>query len=150
MTRAIKVTFLVAAALGLSSGAYSGYSNVNEMNHLLESSQYVAPTKTASDFARTQFAHADTDHARRAVMLQIHLLERLELADRTFRADTDLAFAYIRLAMIEEASGQPEAEQSALAQARACYKQLHSRSAEMTDDEMKKAVERLDQAADQL
>jgi 2,4-dienoyl-CoA reductase-like NADH-dependent reductase (Old Yellow Enzyme family) len=150
MTRAIKVTFLVAAALGLSFGVYSGYSDANETSHLLESSQYIAPTKIASDFARAQFTHADSNHARQAVMLQIHLLEQLELADKDFHDDGQLIFAYVRLAMIEEATGQPDAEQRAMAQARACHGRAHSRSEEMTDDELKKVVKRFDQAADNL
>lgn len=150
MTRAIKVTFLLAAAFGLSLGAYSGYSDAHETNHLLKSVQYLAPTKIASDFAHTQFAHADTNHARRAVLMQIDLLEQLELADKDFHDNGELAFAYVRLAMIEEAAGQPDAEQRALAQARARYKQAHSRGEELTDDELKNLVKRLDQAADKL
>ena len=47
----------------------------------------VKPTKVASDFARTQFMHADADHAQQAVTLQIQLLEELELADKSFYAD---------------------------------------------------------------
>ena len=35
--------------------------------------------------------HADTDHARQAVMLQIQLLERLESADKTFAGDLEVA-----------------------------------------------------------
>jgi len=83
-------------------------------------------------------------------MLQIHLLEQLGLADNTFSGDRDLAFAYIRLAMIEEAVGQPEAEQRALTQARVHYNQLSSGGADVTDDQLKNLVRRLDQAADKM
>ncbi len=34
--------------------------------------------------------HADTDHARQAVMLQIQLLEQLELADKSSSLYSDL------------------------------------------------------------
>jgi len=93
--------------------------------------------------------HADTDHARQAVTLQIHLLEQLELADKSFHAN-DLPFAYVRLAMVEQAAGRPEAEQQALAQARARIRQTLPRSGEPTDDELENGVRRLDRALDNL
>jgi hypothetical protein len=121
MTRAFKITFVAAAILGLCVGGYSGYSSAGQMSNSLESLQYFPPTSVISSFARVQFEHADTDHARQALMLQIHLLEQLELADKSFHAN-DLGFAYVRLAMVEEAAGRTEAEQRALAQARARWK----------------------------
>jgi len=63
MTRAHKITFLAAAILGLSCGGYLGHRSAIENGESLESMQYIAPTKVASDFARTQFMHSDTDHA---------------------------------------------------------------------------------------
>lgn len=150
MTRAIKITFLATAVLGLGIGSYFGYSEANEESSFLESTQYIAPTEMAAEFARLQFMRADGDHARQAVMLQIHLLEQLEQADKTFREDGRLWLAYTRLAMIEEAAGQPDAEQSALAQARALYDRDHPRGQGLTYDELKNAVLRLDRAADNL
>jgi hypothetical protein len=93
--------------------------------------------------------NADTDHARQAVMLQIQFLEQLELADKSFHAN-ELAFAYIRLAMVEEAAGRPEAKQRAFAQARVRLRQTHSRNEEHTDDELENAVTRVDIAIDNL
>ena len=150
MTRGIKVTFLAAAVFGLALGAYWGHSEANEVSDSLESGQYITPTSVASDFARVQFMHADSDHARRAVMLQIRVLEQLELADRAFHADGELGFAYTRLAMIEQAEGHSEAEQRALAKARARYKRQHPRSEELTDNDLENGVKRVDQALDKL
>jgi hypothetical protein len=147
MTLAHKVTFLASAILGLGCGGYLGYSEANQISDSLESTQYIAPTAVASDFARTQFMRANTDHARQAVTLQIQLLEQLELADKSFHAD-ELALAYIRLAMVEEAAGRPEAEQQALAQAKARWR-THS-GEELTDDELRNAVKRLDRAFDNM
>ena len=56
----------------------------------------------------------------------------------------------IRLAMVEEAAGRPAAEQRALAQARVRYRQMHSRNDELTDDELRNAVERSDGVIDNL
>jgi hypothetical protein len=150
MTRAIKFAFLATAALGLGLGGYFGYSEANEECSLLESTQYIAPTGMAAEFARVQFMRADSDHARQAVMLQIHLLEELERADKTFREDGRLWLAYVRLAMIEEAAGRPDAERSALTEAKALYNRDHPRGQGLTYDESKDAVLRLDRAADNL
>ena len=149
MTRGVKITFLVAAALGLGVGSYWGYSEADEVSASLDSTQYFVPTKIAADFARLQFAHSDTDHARQAVMLQIRLLEQLEMADKDYHAK-DLVFAYTRLAMIEAAAGQADAEKSALAQARTHYARASTRDEEMTDDQLESIVKRLDHAAESL
>jgi hypothetical protein len=149
MTRGHKITFLAATILGLGCGGYLGHRSAVETSDSLMSTQYIAPTNVASDFARIQFMHADTDHARQAVMLQIQLLEQLELADKSFQAN-ELAFAYIRLAMVEEAAGRREAERQALARARARIGQTHSRNEERTDDQLENDVRRLDRAIDDL
>ncbi len=143
MTGGLKIALLAAAILGLAYGGYLGHRNVVEIGNSLKSIQYVAPTKVASDFTRTQFMHADTDHAGKAVIMQINLLEQLELADKSFHAD-ELALAYIRLAMVVDAAGRPEAAQRALDQARLRYRQMHSRNAELTDDELKNLVKQSD------
>ena len=149
MTGAMKVTFLVAAILGLACGGYGGHRTAVEVSDSLKSIQYLAPANIASDFARTQFMRADTNHARQAVMLQIRLLEQLELADKSFHAD-ELFLAYTRLAMVEESAGQTEAERRALDQARARDKRDRFRSKDLTDDELRNAVKLLDRAFDNL
>jgi hypothetical protein len=148
MTLAHKVTFLTATILGLGCGGYLGYSEANQISDSLESIQYIAPTIVASGFARTQFMRADADHARQAIVLQIHLLEQLEQADKSFREDGRLWLAYTRLAMIEETADRPDAEHSALTQARVLYGRNHPGGKEQTYDELKNAVLRLDRALD--
>jgi hypothetical protein len=77
---------------------------------------------------------------------------RTNLAQR-FNAgygDGWLSFAYIRLAMIEEAAARPDAEQDAVDQARALYNRDHHDGQGLTFDELKNAVLRLDRAADNL
>ncbi len=148
MTRAIKITFASAAILGLACGGYLGYSEASQISDSLESIQYIGPTGVAADFARIQFMHADADHARQAVMVQIHLLEQLGKADKTFHQNGWLSLAYIRLAMIEEAAGRLDAEQKALAQARALYGRDHPDGQSQTYDELKSTDLRFDKALD--
>jgi hypothetical protein len=150
MTREIKLIFLAAAVLGLCLGGFLGHWSAIGTVDSLESVQYIAPTKIVSDFARTQFMHADTDHARQAVMIQIRLLEQLEMADKAFHADIELGPAYSRLALIEEAAGRYDAEKQALVSARACYKRISPNAEDWTDDKLKDAVKTMDKAIDQL
>jgi len=154
MTRGVKTTFLAAAFLGLGLGGYWGYSEACEASDSLVSGQYIGPTYVAADFARVQFQHSVTEHARQAVMLQIRVLEQLEAADKDFHG-SELGLAYTRLAMIEEAAGRPDAEKQALAQARARYERFRtqrvpSQREELTDEKMKTLLKRLDEAADRF
>jgi hypothetical protein len=150
MTRAFKITISAVAILGLGVGIYLGYSDAKETSSSLESTQYLAPTGMATEFARVQFMRADTDHARQAVMLEIHLLEQLEQADNTFRGDGHLWLAYVRLAMIEESSGRADAERIALDRAKAIYHRDRPLGQEVPYGELKNTVLKLDKAADNL
>jgi hypothetical protein len=135
--------------LGLGLGGYWGHSEAVETNDLWESSQYFLPTTAASDFARLQFRHSDADHARQAVLFQIHLLEQLEEVDKGFRTNLrgELGWAYTRLAMIEESAAHGEARAEALAKAKECLKQSYPGAGEWTEDKMKDVVNRMDQLA---
>lgn len=148
MTRGVKAICLAAAVFGLAVGAYRGHAEANQTSDFQQSIQYIAPTQIASDFARVQFMRADSDHARQAVMSQINLLQRLQLADKTFHSDGELAMAYIRLAMVEESVGHLEEQNRALGLARACFERAHPQGKQGTDDELKAFVRRWDKVTD--
>jgi len=115
----------------------------------MQSAEVLSASSVTSEFALQQFEHADTAHARQAVLLQIRTIEQLEQVARDPGSDRQLGFAYIRLAMIEEASGQTEAERSALDQARRWFKGVHPRD-ELTDEQLKDALKRWDGAFGRL
>jgi len=95
-----------------------------------------------------QFEHADNSRARQAVQLQIKVLEQLEKADHDTSSESQFGFAYTRLAMIEEAAGQTVAERSAQDQARQCLKRSHH--GELTDEQMRAGLKRMDAAFDRF
>lgn len=141
MIRSLKTCLIAVAVVTFVSGVCIGSWSAIEESRLLDSVQYMAPTEVISNFARTQFLHADGDHAREAVMLQIQLLDRLQSEDKS--STRELALAYVRLAIIEETAGKPDAEEKAMAQARELYKRIHSQT-NASDDELKNVIKRRD------
>lgn len=140
--RAAKITFAAAAVLGLAVGVAWGYYTAEQLSELMESSLLIFAESTTSDFAVQQLEHANTDHARRAVQLQITILERAERATSAPAYKRQLGYAYTRLAMVEQAAGEAQAERAALDQARVWFNQK-----ELRDDQMKKALKLLDGAS---
>jgi len=149
MTRAMKITFMVAAIGGFVVGAVYGFYSANELSAAMESVASISAPSVISNFARQQFEHADGVHARQAVLLEISTLEELERAAHDSATEGQLGFAYTRLAMIEEGAGQADAERQALDQARGWLNHSHPRQ-ERTDEQMKSALKRWDSAADRL
>lgn len=149
MTRAMKITFAVAAIIGLFLGTISGCYEAKEASGLMQSAEVLSIPSVVSDFARQQFEHADSVHARQAVLLEIKILEQLERAAQDSTSAGQLGLAYTRLGMIEEAAGQTDAQRKALDQARRRFRQAHSLG-ELTDEQLKSTLRRLDSASDRL
>lgn len=143
MTRAMRITFLAAAVLGLLSGTIFGYYEAKEVSGFMQEAEVMAIASADSDFSREQFDHADNTRAREAVMLEIGNLEQLERIGHDSYAEGKLGYAYTRLAMIEAAAGDAAAEHRALDRARSWFQRVHPRS-ELTDEQMKDALKRID------
>ena len=107
----------------------------------------------ASNFASQQFQHADSAHARQAVLLEIKLLDQLQRAARDSSSESQLELAYTsaytRLAMIEESAGQTEAERRAMDEAKVQFNRNRP-NREVTDEQMKNALKEWDAASDRL
>jgi hypothetical protein len=146
MSRAVKITFALVAVLGLGAGVAWGYYTAEQTSVVMESVGAMSASSATSDFAIQQFEHADADHARLAVVLEIALLEQLHGAVNEREFEWKLGLAYTRLGMIEEASGHPESARKRFEQARAWFRH----GEELTDDQMKKTVKQLDGASDRL
>jgi DNA-directed RNA polymerase beta subunit len=145
----MKITFIVAVVIGLSLGSVGGWYNAEMLSGPMQSVEAIAASSLTSDFALQQFEHADNSRARQAVQLQIEVLERLEKADRDTGSEGQLGFAYTRLALIEEAAGQTVAERSAQDEARQWFKRSHPQG-DLTDEQMRTGLKRMDAAFDRL
>jgi hypothetical protein len=143
MTRAMKITFTVAAVVGFIAGSVLGWYNAEDASDVMQSAGIMSASEMTSNFAWEQFEHADSGHARQAVLLQIKILEHLERLAHETSNESWLGFAYTRLAVIEESAGQADAERRALDQARTWFTRAHPRD-EHTDQQMKDTLKRLD------
>jgi len=149
MTRVMKITFAVAAVVGIASGSVLGWRNAKDLSDSMQWVETMSASEVTSDFASQQFEHADSGHARQAVLLQIKLLGQLERLAHDSSTESNLGFAYTRLALIEEAAGQADAERSALDQARTWFTRARPRD-EHTDQQMEDSLKRLDKVFEQI
>ncbi len=145
MTRGMKISIVAAALIGLTLGAAFGVKQGIWLSRSFDQAEPIFLRHATGDFAAEQFKYADIAHAREAVMLQIHVLQLLKRLNNEPGDDGWIGWAYVRLAMIEESAGQKEAERAALDTAREYFSR--SRPAEeLTDDQMKSALIRMDEA----
>ena len=119
MTRVVKVSFLLSAILGVAAGGALGYYQGAEMGESMRSVEPISAGFAVSDFAARQFHYADAEQARQAALLEISVREQLRTVAHDSVSDGGLTLAYFRLAMVEEAAGNKEAERHAMEQARA-------------------------------
>jgi len=148
MTRATKIIFIMASVIGLALGIVCGCYEGDKLSEAMQSAAVISIPSVISDFALQQFEHADSAHARQAVLLEIKILEQLErVAAPDSSSEGLLGFAYTRLAMIEETAGQTEAERRALDEAKVRFNRNRPQE-KLTDEQMKSALKRWDAAFD--
>ena len=82
MTRVLNGICISLAAIGIVSAGMLGNNAAVRDSDTMQSSELMSVSMVASSFARQQFEHADSDHARQAVLLQISLLEQIERVTR--------------------------------------------------------------------
>ena len=144
MTRAMKVTFILSAVLGIAVGARIGYSQGEDLSELMRTVEPMGAGLAVSAFAAQQFRHADADHARQATLLQISVFEQLRVATNDTNTRHNLGLAYVRLALVEKSAGNQEAEHLALKQARMWLPTRPGQDA--SDEQLEDFLKRLDQA----
>ncbi len=144
----MKITFITCAILGLLAGVGWGTHTALQLSPEMESVAAMSASSVTSSFSAQQFEHADSDHARSAVLLEINVLEQLERATHDLSYKGKLGYAYTRLAMIEESASHPEAARIALDQGKSWFKSGSGK--EPTEDQMKGALRKMDGALDRL
>jgi hypothetical protein len=157
MTLTTRITFAVASIIGFAVGAVYGCYKAEDASRSMQSAEAMSIPTITSSFAREQFEHADPAHARQAVRMEIKLLEQLErVAHQTRVSDAvsasesiQLALAYTRLALTEEADGQSEAARRDLGQAKARLNRNRPDKG-MTDEQLKDTLKRFDATSDSL
>jgi len=147
MTRAMVLCIMASALIGLGVGAVSGRNDGILFSRSFDDLSTLFLSDITENFAVRQSRHADSAHAREAVLLQIKVLQLLERSHQELANEERLGAAYVRLSMIEGSAGNEVAGRAALQQARSYFKRLHP-NREETDDQLKDDVRRMDDFRD--
>jgi hypothetical protein len=118
MTRAAKITYLVALLLGLSIGGYVGFQKTAfALDSYYSARDEVAPM-VLDHFSYLQYSHADSEHARSSLQMAANVLEEIERLYPNDIRERDLAITYTRLALLEDAEDNSERSHALMTKAR--------------------------------
>lgn len=148
MTPAAKITYLLALIIGLSIGAFFGFSNASLILKAYYSSVRLTAPSTLDDFSFMQYRHADSEHARIALLTSAGFLEKLEALSPDKLAKLILANTYIQLALLEDSAHNTRGSQEYMTKARYWY--VASGGQNYSDSEMKAAVNTSDERLQSL
>jgi hypothetical protein len=140
----MKISFLLSALFGVVAGGALGCYQGAEMGESLRSVEPISAGFAVSDFAARQFHYADAEHARQAALLEISVREQLRTVAHDSVSDGGLALAYVRLAMVEEAAGNKEAERHAMEQARA-WSPRPRQGQDPSDERLRELLNKMDE-----
>jgi len=143
----MKTTFIISAILGLLAGIVWGRHTAMEGSQAMESGTATSALNVTWTFSARQFAHADHDHAKSAILEEVYVLQLLERITPNLAYRVALSDGYARLAMIEEYSNDRDAAHRAFEQARIWFGKDHP-GQELTDDQMRQGVQRIDNVLD--
>lgn len=147
MTPAAKVTYLAALLVGLSIGVFCGFQTATRaLENYYDLRRITAPA-TLGDFAYMQYKHADPEHAKAALQTFASLLEEMEKLKPEDTQKRDLAMAYTRLALLEDAADNPEQSHAYMTRARYWYKA--GRGRDYSEFEMKAILKTFDERVQQ-
>jgi hypothetical protein len=142
MTRAAKILYFGALLAGLTIGVFFSFRNTSD---ILESSydlQRLTAPWVLRDFSYLEYKYADLEHANAALLTYASLLEGLEKTNPEKGQKGELAFAYTRLALLEDVANN--SEQSQVYMLKAHFWSRSSGARDAPDSVMKLAVNRMD------
>jgi hypothetical protein len=148
MTRAAKITYIVMAILGLSSGIAVGFWKAAvRLKSNYDISRSLAPGVLDS-FSYAQYRHADVQHAEVGLVSVVGLLLELEKLHPERTQRLNLANTYTRLALLRDSLN--DATGSDQYMTKALYWYTASGNPSRTPFEMKAAITQLDHRIDEL
>lgn len=142
MTTAAKITYFGALLIGLTIGTALGFHNASLTIQDYLSLRQVTSPGVLRDFSCLQYTYADPQHAEAALLILVNLLEDMEKLTPSSSQGQSLATTYIRLALIADATHDPERSSAYMEKARYWYKAKGGR--DYLDSEMKTAVKAAD------
>jgi hypothetical protein len=146
MTRAAKITYAMAALIGLASGFVLGFHMEALASKSFYEVQRMAAAFEITNFSYVQYRRADAQHAKEALLTCARFLEEMERLKPDRTQEADLAIAYTRLALLEDAAQNASQSQSYMNQAMSWRKTNGALNA--SDAEIKAGQRRIDEALD--
>ncbi len=143
MTPGAKLTYLAALLVGLSVGLLAGYrQRIGLLEDFGETRTITAPS-TLRDFSQDEYAHADFDHARAALLGYAGLLEEIEKSKPDRAQKYELSNTYVRLALLEDEERNSEQSRQFMTKAR-YWHAANGDGGDLSDSEVKAAVTTFD------
>jgi hypothetical protein len=142
MTRAAKITYLGALLLGLSIGSYFSFRTATHNLEAFYDLRRLAAPQVLRDFSYLQYKYSDPEHAKAALLTFASLLEQMEKTSPEKARKLDLAYAYTRLALLEDAANNREQSRYYMTKTRLWYRSIDGR--DISDYEMKVVVDKMD------
>jgi uncharacterized protein YggL (DUF469 family) len=133
---------LVGLALGAVGGAICAHQAVNKRSRYL--SQIMAVSEY-QNLALLQYKHADTIHGKQSLQDLLAFMDRVEasrLSGSQDVLDFDRCLTYIRLALLDEKSGDVGAYQKDIAAAANCSKKLNNK--DTSEAHLREVITKLD------
>lgn len=143
MTPAAKVTYVAAVVIGLAAGFFVGFRTGTVASDALYDAQRMAAVMEVTSFSNMQYRHADPQHAKEALLTCAKFLEQMENVKPDSTQEVDLAIAYTRLALLEDAAQNAEQSQAYMHKARSWHKASGGRDA--SDVDMKTGQRKIDE-----
>jgi hypothetical protein len=142
MTPVAKIVYLSALVIGLLAGLWFGYRNASELLQAYGEAKLTTAPSALREFSRQEYARADLEHARAALLSYAGLLEVLEKAKPEKMRKEELSLTYARLALLEDEAQDPQQSRQFMTRARNWHIALEGR--DLSDSEMKAALMRFD------
>lgn len=142
MTKAAQLTYTIALLCGLALGSVFGFKQRFDVLTLLSKTNRMFPPDALDEFAYLQYKNANPPDAKKALLTQASLYERLERLHPERMQKFTLRMTYTRLAALEEKNGNPEEYRTYMDKAKHWAGMYHY--SPLTDAELKTASENMD------
>lgn len=145
MTPGAKAVYLGALLIGLALGAFVGFRVEGSLLGSVYAARRGLAPAALVDFSNIQYRHADLEHAQSALQMTTAFLENMEELEPEKTQELDLAMAYTRLALLQDAASNPQQSHAYMVKARSWYKA--SGGQDYPESEMKARFRAFDQSA---
>src|SRR5258708_31814355 len=121
MTRAAKIMYFGALFIGISIGSFFAFRTATHTLESIYDLQQMTAPMVLRDFSYTQYKNADRAHAQAALLTYANFLGELQKAYPEKGQKMELAVAYTRLALLEDAASNQEQSRTYMTKARSWY-----------------------------